>query len=312
MNCTEANRVDLVAILSVLGFRPGKVRGADYWYLSPLREESVPSFKIDSRKNVWFDHGLGRGGGLIQFLMEYFGCAVSAALKHLEDLAVGPQMPPRRGDVTRDIRKNLPRTAAVASENKIRITGIKPGIVSPVLNQYLKQRRIDRSVTAKYTHEVQFEIGKDPRSHRAIGFKNSAGGFELRNEFFKISNTPKSVTFFDNHSERLAVFEGFFDFLSYQSIFRDYPESRISFLVLNSLAFFEQHLSLMARFSVVHLYLDQDRAGRKVTTEALGKADRFRDESRLYNGYKDLNEWMINFGKLEREKSIRYKMYRNF
>ena len=29
----------------------------------------------------------------------------------------------------------------------------------------------------------------------AIGFKNSAGGYELRNDFFKVSSSPKYVTY---------------------------------------------------------------------------------------------------------------------
>ena len=32
------------------------------------------------------------------------------------------------------------------------------------------------------------------KKHTAIGFQNSAGGYELRNEYFKGSSSPKDIT----------------------------------------------------------------------------------------------------------------------
>ena len=62
MNCEQANQVDLVDYLNSLGYQPQKIRGADYWYFSPFRDEKEPSFKINRNKNVWYDHGPGKGG----------------------------------------------------------------------------------------------------------------------------------------------------------------------------------------------------------------------------------------------------------
>ncbi len=42
--CAQANEIDLVDYLQNAGQRPLKIRGNDYWYLSPLREEKTPSF----------------------------------------------------------------------------------------------------------------------------------------------------------------------------------------------------------------------------------------------------------------------------
>ena len=58
MNCEQANQIDMVDYLSSLGFQPTSVRGNDYWYLSPLRDEKKASFKIQRSKNVWYDHVL--------------------------------------------------------------------------------------------------------------------------------------------------------------------------------------------------------------------------------------------------------------
>src|SRR3954469_15156441 len=80
MNCASANAIDLVDYLSSLGHQPAKIRNNDYWYLSPLRDESEPSFKVNRAKNVWFDHGIGQGGKAIDFVMHYFRCPITEAL----------------------------------------------------------------------------------------------------------------------------------------------------------------------------------------------------------------------------------------
>jgi hypothetical protein len=51
-----------------------------------------------------------------------------------------------------------------------------------------------------------------------LGFKNDSGGYELRSEFFKGSNSPKDITAFKNRGKKVAAFEGFFDFLSFISL----------------------------------------------------------------------------------------------
>src|SRR3712207_6864943 len=38
-------------------------------YRSPLREETHPSFKVDTQKNLWIDYAEGRGGSIIDLCM---------------------------------------------------------------------------------------------------------------------------------------------------------------------------------------------------------------------------------------------------
>ena len=57
--------------------------GSDYWYLSPLRLEKDPSFKVNRKLNVWYDHGIGKGGNLIDLGILLFNCSVSEFLEKL-------------------------------------------------------------------------------------------------------------------------------------------------------------------------------------------------------------------------------------
>lgn len=66
-NIQEAEQIDMFEYLEQLGYKSQKISNNDYWYSSPLREEKEPSFKVNRKLNVWFDHGLGKGGSIIDF-----------------------------------------------------------------------------------------------------------------------------------------------------------------------------------------------------------------------------------------------------
>jgi DNA primase len=85
LNITRDKEMDLVDYLSSLGYQPAKIRSADYWYLSPLREERTPSFKVNRKLNCWYDHGLGKGGNLMDFGIPYHNCTVSELLQILDN-----------------------------------------------------------------------------------------------------------------------------------------------------------------------------------------------------------------------------------
>jgi DNA primase len=81
VSLTAVKETDMVDYLFALGYEPAKIRNVDYWYISPLRNEKTPSFKVNRRLNKWFDHGLGKGGNLIDFGIEYYQCSVSDFLQ---------------------------------------------------------------------------------------------------------------------------------------------------------------------------------------------------------------------------------------
>ncbi len=311
MNCAEANQTDLVEFLNFLGYHPQKITNQDYWYSSPLRVEKAASYKVNKNKNVWFDHGLGKGGKLVDFAMEYYRCSLSEALhkissfhpqKNHQNIVVRPPVHPNKSNLFNEV---------VSGETAIKIIAAKKPIDDLMLCRYLRQRRIEKSIANKYCYEVLFKVNNKEKNYKAIGFKNSAGGYELRNEYFKGSSSPKYVSYLNNNANKLTVFEGFFDFLSYQTIHQNQQHQLTNYLVLNSLSFFEKSLLLMEKHPSVHLYLDQDNAGRKCTELAQIRSVKFHDESNLYNGYKDLNDWSMNLGKLKNENSQRHSMGRH-
>ena len=81
----ELKQTDIVEYLEKLGHLPKRIRNNDYWYLSPLREEKEASFKVNRRLNVWYDHGIGKGGDLIDFGVLYHHCTIPELLQKLKE-----------------------------------------------------------------------------------------------------------------------------------------------------------------------------------------------------------------------------------
>ena len=130
VSAEEARKLDMVDYLSGLGHQPAKIREMDYWYQSPLREEKTPSFKINRQLNRWYDHGLGKGGNIIDFAILYHNCTVGEFLQML------------KGSFSFQQQVN-PDTSLLEKNEKshIKILQEKP-LCSFPLYRYLQQRKI--------------------------------------------------------------------------------------------------------------------------------------------------------------------------
>ncbi len=277
--CEDSKKIDLVGWLSSLGYQPQKILGQDYWYCSPLREERTASFKVNRRLNAWFDFGIGKGGNLVDFGLLYYKCTIPELLRKLQEpFSFHQQLP--------YLQHPYP-----AVEKKLKVIAVKP-IFEDGLYRYLRRRKIPLELAEKYCRQVSYELGG--KIYPAIGFQNSSGGYELRNPYFKGSSSPKEISFIDNGAKEIAVFEGFFDLLSYLVILQkqdmELTNIQSNLLVLNSLSFFEKSRPLMEKHAAIHLYLDRDGPGLKYTIQAQQISECYRDESSLYKGYKDLND----------------------
>jgi len=282
LSCNEARRIDLLEYLASLGHRPQRVQGADYWYISPFREEKTPSFKVNKTFNIWYDHGIGKGGNLVDFGILYHQCTVKEFLHRLN----GP--PSFQRPLSRDVEPTHQKEPA-ETKSRINILSVSE-IESAALERYLDFRKIPVEVARKHCRQVEFELyGK---RNVALGFPNRSGGYELRNANFKGSSSPKDISFIDNRTSQVAAFEGFFNYLSFLTINKNQEAPLSNCLILNSLAFLEKSRPLMEKYERIHLVLDNDAAGKMHTRKALGWSDKYIDRSDFYSQHKDLNDWL--------------------
>ena len=294
LSCAAAKELDLVDYLAALGHQPAKVRNQDYWYLSPLREEKTPSFKVNRSLNVWYDHGTGKGGDLVDFGTDYHKCMVRELLERLSQYKPGSSLsfqPPSIPGILSPTQPSFAGERKESPDSKIVIMDTRP-LTNQTLVDYLEKRGIPMNIAQRSCREVDFLLyGKQ---QTVIGFQNKSGGYELRGEHFKGSSAPKDISFIDNGTPQIVVFEGFFNYLSFQTINHNQQSPLTNCLVLNSLSFLEKSRQLMEKHSQVFLALDRDAAGMTQTRQALQwDRDKYMDRSDFYQGHKDLNEWLI-------------------
>lgn len=278
--------------MAFLGHQPQRIRHSDYWYLSPLREERTASFKVNRKLGVWYDHGIGKGGDLIDFGTLYHKCSVSELLERLSGYQVLSFHPPTISGNSSGANSHFAGEKKENTDSKIVVLDSRPLAATELLN-YLHKRCIPLEIANRFCKEVDFILyGK---KHTVIGFQNNAGGYELRSENFKGSSSPKDVTFIDNRTDDIVVFEGLFNFLSFCTVNKNLIAPLSNCLILNSLSFFEKSRPLMEQYKQVHLILDRDTAGINCTKQAFQwNADKYIDRSDFYKNHKDLNLWLIH------------------
>jgi len=284
----QIKSIDLVDYLATLGFSPTHIRNEDYWYLSPLRKENTPSFKVQRKLNVWYDHGEGRGGNIVTFGMLYHSCTFPKLVEILSNADLDNAI--LNAEHIKHPQITPPKEAI---HSAMVITAIKP-ISHYALVGYLKERRIPLHIAEKYCQEIHYLV--DDRSYFGIGFQNDLGAYEVRNPYAKIAIPPKTIRSISNGGSTVYVFEGFFDFLSFLTVYPEDKNFPRDYLILNSISLFEKGHEFMEMHAFVKLFLDHDNAGKKWTSIAKNWGKKYEDESGLYAGYKDFNQWLTQFG----------------
>ena len=287
MTIDDAKQIKLADYLQSLGYTPIKQQGKSLWYKSPLRNETDASFKVNTELNQWYDFGIGKGGNII---------ALAAELYHSENVAY---LLARIAERTPYIR---PATFSFGKQQTSNhcFENIEVGeLSSPALIAYLQERGINIELAKRECKELRFEYNGKP--YFTIGFPNMAGGYELRNRYFKGCLAPKDITHIRQQGEPRAacyLFEGFMDYLSYLTIrVNDHPEEpRIEaqdYMVLNSVTNLSKAERLLRPYSRIGCFLDNDQAGQ-TAVESLKKmfGDRLRDMSKHYAEHKDLNDYL--------------------
>ena len=83
-----AQVVDRLDIVDVVGeYTALRQRGNRYWGLCPFHTEKTPSFSVSADKAAFYCFGCGKGGGLIQFVMDVEQLPFPEAVRMLAERA---------------------------------------------------------------------------------------------------------------------------------------------------------------------------------------------------------------------------------
>ena len=277
MDARQMREIPIADFLNAMGIQPQKQKGNILWYNAPYRKERTPSFKVDTNKNVWFDFGIGKGGDIFDLAGEFIGSddfLLRAAFIAKSGTCPLPALErPQRKEEKEPIFEDI---------------WVRP-LQDAKLLGYLKERGINAHVAIPNCEEVRYWV--HGKRYYAIGFRNVAGGLELRNRFFKGCIPPKDISLKRNGSDVCAVFEGFMDYLSAMQL----GIIASDWLVLNSVSNVEKAVKALQGYERIECFLDNDEAGRR-TFQRLHDCfgEKVIDCPSLYADHKDLNEFLLS------------------
>ena len=287
---SRIKRYPIVEYLERKGIKPVRKTPTYAMYRSPLREETHPSFKVDTEKNLWIDYGEGRGGSIIDLCMRMEGCTLSEAIRRLGqnaslDAAYG--LSKEKSDI--DTSPVTPWQPSGARK-LIEVSDTLPSH----LEAYLADKRcIDLNRARPFLKCICYEVRG--RRYQAIGFANLSGSYELRDDkTFKGTIAPKDITpIFTDRAEPVCIFEGFMDFLSFLSMKEEITNHC---LVMNSVSNVARTIRYLNDRHLTHIraFLDNDEAGRRTVQDFIKAGFHVEDMNIHYKDFKDLNDFHVS------------------
>ena len=277
MDARQMREIPIADFLSTMGIQPTRQKGNTLWYSAPYRTERTPSFKVDTNKNVWFDFGIGKGGDIFDLAGEFIGSG---------DFLLRAAFIAKSGTCPLPVLKQPQRSEK--KETVFEDIWVRP-LQDTRLLDYLEERGINAHVAIPNCEEVRYRV--HGKRYYAIGFRNNAGGLELRNRFFKGCIPPKDISLKHNGSDVCTVFEGFMDYLSAMQLGIIASDQ----LVLNSVSNVEKAVKALQGYGRIECFLDNDDAGRR-TFQRLHDCfgEKVIDRSALYADHKDLNDYLLS------------------
>ena len=241
-------RYPIVEYLERKGIKPVRRTPAYALYRSPLRAETHPSFKVDTEKNLWIDYAEGRGGSIIDLCMRLEGCTLSEAIRRLGQNASDNGTYGSLNDFVPN--NSQPVMAPNGSRRLIEISNTLPAHFQEYLT---KVRCINLGKAMPFLKCISYEVRG--QRYQAIGFVNSSGGYELRDNqstnhclvMNSVSNTDKAIRYMNTQGT-----------------------------------------------SSIRTFLDNDDAGRKAVRDLCKAGLQVDDMSQYYKDFKYLNEYHVS------------------
>ncbi|MDG1277139.1 MAG: toprim domain-containing protein [Algoriphagus sp.] len=232
------------------------VQGKEHFF--GFLDQRTGSIAVDDKTNVWYDHAAGKGGDILEAVQVFENRTFFQSVKRLSgSLPVRSFIPRQKSEIT-------PR---IVVEKVLEIS-------HDALVNYIRKRGLEPDEISQFAKEVHWR--NRGKRYFAVGFPNKSGGWVLRSSIFKgnILGGGISIQVLGKPG-KTKIFEGWFDFLSYLKLS---GATDFKAIILNSTAnlSFRLMLDILTEGKSVDLYLDNDSAGEKCTSDFIKVAKLFR------------------------------------
>ncbi|MBQ6709393.1 MAG: toprim domain-containing protein [Bacteroidales bacterium] len=226
------------------------------------------------------------GGTNVQLVMLAKKCSMQEAYRFIAGL--DPTLVPDEAE----------KTSRTSGTNTVRTVR---NIQSDYLLNYFESRKIPEDLARKYCREIIMRNQQRHQTFTLIGFENNAGGYALKSPSGYKSSTTAGITTINDKGVRtdipssssVLVFEGFFDFLSWQVLQSSLCPS-CDVVVLNSVSNLNRASDYLRLHDKIVCFLDNDTAGKKAfsSIKMMLPDKQIADMSHLYQKHKDLSEML--------------------
>ena len=286
MNIKQTKDIPLIELLAKLNIFPAKISGDLVMYFAINRQESTPSLSINLKKNTALDFGTGKVYDVVSLVQEICNCSVQEALKIISE----------KNFSSFQTQTEFNKKEYSVERKNYKIVKIKNIVSHTALLSYLQERQITQH--QDYFKEIHYEVknsNNEIKKYFGIAFQNDSGGFEVRNKYCKVCIGKKDITSILGNYKCLRVFEGFIDFHSYLSYNEAVNLTPSDFVILNSNSLVHKIRDLLANYTHVELFLDNDESGSEVTFKILSWHSNTQDLRFLYSDFKDFNDfWVVH------------------
>ena len=301
-------KINLIEFIVKLGHQPNilsnskKTGKPQAYFCSPLRGENNPSFSVgltDTDEWIYYDATTEETGYIIDFVMQYYSIKdVKEAIKKIFEIWG------HDGNFNNNNILIKPKQAN-KKENNIELTKVK-NLENKAMIEYLQGRKINIDIAKKYLKEIYYKITfKDKnnndklteKKYFGLAFENVAGGFEIRNKYFKGNCNGKDISFFKGEdSTKVIIFEGFSSFLSALTYYKK-DTLKYDVIVLNTVSLITRAINLIIRnnYNTVFDYLDNDFGGQGAICKLKDNIKNINviKSHNIYKGFNDFNDFLL-------------------
>lgn len=269
------------------GFTPVRRSGGQAYFKAPYRQDSNPSLVVNDSRGLWYDHGEGVGGSIIDLAMKINS---TTDVKTIVD---------RFNNIYNDVPvRGLPSRSQLSSRDEKKphdLIRVKPLGNNFAITSYLTSRGIyDEAVRSKQVVEVYYDhISQSGERKRyfGAGWKNESGGYDIRSKYGKMCIDNKDIMSMKGNSGNVNIFEGMMNFLS--ALKEKTVSMKDTNIVMNTLSLSSKTINKIKSdetIKTVSLFLDNGVGGDKFTKMFLKAFPNLKDRRELYEGHGDYNE----------------------
>ena len=277
MTITQLKNIQIPDYLTQKGFTK---KNGTLWE-HPYRSDKNSSFSVfinDKNKSYTFkDHSSGETGNIVDLMLKVENTDLSTILK-------------RNSFFFSEATKFPTEELTLTNQNELlSVEKIK----TKNLFAYAHNRGISKPILTTFCKEVKYRNQKG--TFYGLAIENCSKGFEinigLKNGSFKTNVGKKDITLLKGiDSEKVSIFESFFDFLSFQQYLKR-KDLKNDVIILNSLSLYNS--DILKKYTEVYLFLDNDKPA-DTTIEKIKTLDKkIMDCRYIYADYKDFNEYLL-------------------